>query len=113
MLHRGQCDPGTDLDSALNGIDIADDAKPFGRQQHVVVFGNGARHQGGAAALNGDIGSSVPAHPQHFGDLFSRAGPHQRAGPAPIAAGVVDAAAGQHVRVGGDVMRSDRTHQAG
>ena len=68
------------------------------------MLGNGAGHQRGAAALHGDVRPGVAAYPQHLGDLLRRTGPHQRAGPAAIAAGVVDAAAGQHVGVGDDVV---------
>ena len=99
--------PDPDLDAALDGVDIAYGTKPLGGQQHVVVLRNGARHQRGAAALHGDVRPGVAAHPQHLGDLLGRTRPHQRAGLAAIAAGVVDAAAGQHVGVGDDVVRSD------
>ena len=108
---RGQGGPGTDLDAALDGVDIAERAQPFGGQQHVVVLGNGAGHQRGSAALHGDVRPGVAAHPQHLGDLLGRTRPHQRTGPAPIAAGVVDAAPGQHVGVGDDVVRSDDIFQ--
>ncbi len=113
MLHRGQRGPGPDLDAALDGVDIAYGTKPLGGQQHVVVLRNGARHQRGAAALHGDVRPGVAAHPQHLGDLLGRTRPHQRAGVAAIAAGVVDAAAGQHIGIGDDVVRSDDVFQSG
>ena len=112
LLHRGQRDPGADLDAALDGVDVAEVAQPLGGQQHVVVLGNGAGHQRGATALHRHVRPGVAAHPQHLGHLLGRTRPHQRAGPSAIAAGVVDAAAGQHVGVGDDVGRSDHARQA-
>ena len=83
--------------------------EPFGGQQHVVVLGNGAGHQRGAAALHGDVRPGVAAHPQHLGDLSAEPGRTSALAWPAIAAGVVDAAAGQHVGVGDDVARSDDT----
>ena len=111
-LHGGQGDSGTHLDAAFDGVDVAQGAKPFGGQQHVVVLGNGAGHQRGATALHRHVRPGVAAHPQHLGDLLGGPRPHQRAGPSAIAAGVVDAAAGQHVGVGDDVIRTDHIRHA-
>ena len=71
------------------------------------MLGNRAGHQGGAPTLNGDGYAGVATTPQHRGDLIGAARSDQGAGPAPVAAGPVDAAAGKHVRIGADMRGAD------
>ncbi len=110
-LHRGQRRSGTHLDTALDGVHIAKGTQSLGGQQHVVMLGNRAGNQRGATALHGDVRPGVATYPQHLGDLLGRTGPHQCAGPAAIAAGVVHAPAGQHVGVYDDMVRSHQRRQ--
>ena len=106
-LHLGQRRAGAHMDPPLDDVDLTDVAQPLGRQQHIVVFGHGARDQRCPAALHGDVRARVAAGAQHRGYLVGRARPHQRAGVPAVAPGVVDAAAVQHVGIGDDVRGTD------
>ncbi len=110
-LHRRQRGTGADPDAALDAVDLIEGVQTLGGQQHVVVLGHGAGHQRGAPALHRHVRPGVPAHPQHLADLLGRTRAHQRAGPAPIATGVVDAAAGEYIGIGDDVLRSHNSFQ--
>ena len=72
------------------------------------MFGDRAGHQRRPAALDGDVRARVAAGAQHGGDLVARMPGRTSALAVPaVAAGVVDAAAGQHVGVGADVGGAD------
>ncbi len=45
LLHRRRGGSGPHPDPAFDGVDGADLGESLGGQQHVVVFGDGARHQ--------------------------------------------------------------------
>ena len=94
----------------LDDIDLTNLAQPLRRQQHVVVFGHGARDQRCPAALDSDVRARVAAGPQHRGNLVGRTRPDQRAGVPAVAPGVVDTAAVEHVGIGDDVRG---THDPG
>ncbi len=96
-LHLGQRDAGPHPDPPLEDIDLVDLAQSLGRQQHVVVFGHRAGHQGRPATLDGDVDARIAALAQDRGGFVRRPRPHQHTGPPAVAPGVVDAAAVEHV----------------
>ena len=51
-LHRCGGGPGSHPNASFDGVDGTDLGEAFGGQQHVVVFGHGARHQRRPAALH-------------------------------------------------------------
>ena len=102
-LHGGQRHAGPEPHPTLAGVNVTDRREPFGGQQHVVVLGNSAGHQRRSAALDRHVRTRVPARGQHRSDLVARPGTHQRGRVAAVTAGVVDAAAVQHVGIGADV----------
>ena len=106
-LRVRQCDAGTHPDPPCGRVDVADAVQSFGGQQDVVVLGNRAGHQRGAPTLNSDGHARVATTPQHRSDLIGAARPDQGTGPAPVAAGPVGAAAGQHIRIGVDMGAAD------
>lgn len=95
----------------LGRIHRADPGEPVGRQQHVVVARHGAGNQRGAPTLHGDVGAGLQTDLQHSGDLGGRTRTHQGAGPTAVAAGVVDAAGGEHSGVGAHMLGADHRPQ--